>query len=363
LKTEVNSSKRVAVLTVAEPRALSSLQLYTQYFDENMIEYDIICTNRYGEGNTVFKGNLYQYDFKVALTDSRIKKLKPYISYRRFAINILKKNKYDFIVVWNENTMLLFSDYLLKTEVPYSINIRDYNYSRNFILEKIRSMLAKKAAFATAATVHLPDYVKRLNAFPLVSQLESLPDGVILRDIQHLDPIRLSYVGTLRAVMVEDMKRLIDAFANDDRFILGFYGTGSDLLSKYVIDNHISNVVIKGTFDMDQLYQYLNQTDIMNTYYGSGPMEKYRMTIKMGYAVMMNIPIVVSQESEGVVKDINDYGFGFVINELSGLADELYEWYKNLNYSLFKVNCSKYIKRNEEINHRLYLELKPYCES
>ncbi len=44
----------------------------------------------------------------------KIIKARKYLRFRRFAIPILEKNKYDFIIVWNDVAKMMFADYLAR---------------------------------------------------------------------------------------------------------------------------------------------------------------------------------------------------------------------------------------------------------
>lgn len=349
---------KAAILSVADPRALAATSIYTSYFEKRGIEYDVICTNRYGKGGTFFSGELYQYDFEFKPDVNKFSKLLPFLRFRKYALNVLESNNYDFIVAWNENTILLFSDVLLKMGVPYTANFRDFDFARNFLFNALRKKVCKNAIAVTSPCKTTPSFMQEYRPVQIVSLQPDLPPGAIEKAQQHLDPINISYIGTFRPQHAQSAKSFINALGNDMRFFLRYIGTGTESLQQFVEEKELRNVEIRGTFAMDEIGDILNQADIVNSCYGSFPYVEYLlMSIKMGYAIRTKIPLIVGREATEVANTIEQYGIGFVIDDFNNLGDKIYSWYVNLDYQKYSADCDRYIEDTDVINGKLYKKM------
>lgn len=349
---------KAAILSVADPRALAATSIYTSYFDKNGIEYDVICANRYGRGNTFFTGKLYQYDFEFEASARKISKLRSLLGFRDYALDVLRSNDYDFIVIWNENTMLLFSDVIPKLGISYTANFRDLDFVRNPLFDALRRRICKRAIAVTAPSRNVPSFMQDYRAIQLVSLQPDLPVGAFEKTKLHCDPICISYIGTFQLDYVQAAQSFMKALGNDSRFFLRYIGTGTEVLREFVNEMEFTNIEVRGTFAMDEIGEILNQADIVNSYYGPAPYIEYLlMSIKMGYAIRAKIPLIVGCEATEVADSVERYGIGFVLDGFESLGDKLYEWYTNLNYQEYSAGCEKYIDDINKINGELYKRL------
>lgn len=349
---------KVAVLSVADQRGMAPALLYTEYFEKKNISYDVICINRFGSANSIFGGRIYAYSERINNNDSKVKKLIAFKKFEKYALKIINKNSYDFIVVWNENTMTLFSRFLLNTKIPYSINIRDFDYVHAGFIGKIQKKVMNKAALVTIPTLKVPNFLSHIKFIPFISQAPETLKNVSKKEEKHSNPIRFSYIGNLR-----DPKpaiRIIDALKNDNRFLVQYIGKGSEQLSEYIKKNRIKNVRLVGAFDNTEIGKYLNITDIMNVYYdkseGGGYVEYGFQPVKMGYAVKLNIPVVVSSTFSTVASNVKKYNLGFVLDDskLSSFGDDLYFWYMHLKFHEIINGNAEYNRYIESINNKFY---------
>ena len=106
---------------------MSLISLYTNLFQKMHIEYDIIYMDKYGEDEEFSAKNKYRYENIINPNWSKLYKILHYFKFRHYAIRVLNRNDYDFIVVWNDVAIFMFADYLArKYKHKYCLNIRDY---------------------------------------------------------------------------------------------------------------------------------------------------------------------------------------------------------------------------------------------
>lgn len=350
------NEKKVVILSVADLRHMTMISLYTSYLENNNIRYDIICMDRYSESQKV-SSNIYRYAWNTKGNEPKIKKVVPFLKFRGFALKLLRKNDYSFIIVWNENTTLLFSDFLLKqkNKNKYCINIRDLDFSKIFLANIIRRKVIYHSAFTTSCVPLIHECLpQNYNYTIMISKNDS-----ILKDCEKRinkrdknKPIRISYIGKVR--FIEEDKKIIRAFGNDKRYLLQFFGTGAEQLESFIKENGYQNVVLKGTFDVNKTAELLAESDVIHSYFGKNIYAwEYFLPIRFGYAPYIHLPTLVTPGSH-LASIIKEYKIGFIVNNFDTLANDFYKWYDLMNYKDFMEGCENYCEYVDEINKKFY---------
>lgn len=353
---------RVCIISVADKRHMTMVSMFTNYFKNRGICYDIIRTGRYGENlgrtmsdildDTSLKvlGKEFVYEIKQSTGVKKYKKIKKYLEFRCEALKIIKNKNYDFFVVWNENTGLLFSDILSKRK--FCLCIRD-EYKSIFFRRWINHVMRNSVFWTcpcllghkyTAEDKKIMCYNRDYNLLKLISPKNNFNKKI---------PIRITFLGLYHAAP-ETFKRTCDAFLNDERFILQFFGDGFDtLLREYANSISMNNIITKGAFSYEKTAEYLEQTDIINSYYNVDTV-KYAAGIKESYTPMLYIPGIVDESFWGDIS--KKYGFSYVIkqHELDKTPDRLYKWYKELDFEEFKRGCNEFNKIIDSTTASLY---------
>ena len=118
---------RVCILSAVNIKHMALISLYTERLLRDGIDFDIVYMDKYGEDESFPAKN--KYVFKNIIDHKKPKWLKAlrYMRFRKFAVKVLEKNNYDFIIVWNDVAIIMFSDYLARRwKGKYALNIRDY---------------------------------------------------------------------------------------------------------------------------------------------------------------------------------------------------------------------------------------------
>lgn len=119
--------KKVCIVGAMNIKHMSLISLYTKYFDDNGISYDLIFMDRYGIDEKSTATNKYTLHVNMNREWSKFKKLLVYIKFRKYAKSIIFKNKYDIVITWQTFTAYLLADILMtKYKDRYIVNVRDY---------------------------------------------------------------------------------------------------------------------------------------------------------------------------------------------------------------------------------------------
>lgn len=359
---------KVLILSVSDKRHMSMVAPYEEYLNKCDIRYDIIRVSRYDDIKEVHKKekacDIYEFPFNQSTSENKLKKIVPFWRFRRFAKKLIAKNKYDFIIIWNENTAVLFADVLLKLyRYKYCVNVRDIFEIP--LLKKLFNLVIEKSYFSTSPTpaeifgdkkYYITLYNRDTKIAEYVAKKKRLKD--------RNEKLRITFMG-LYASAPKTFQHTVDVFANDERFELCFYGDGFDTeLMDYVNMKHIYNVVTGGAFLYENTYQYLEEADIINSYYNNfdiSPNLPYVAGVKQSYTPMLYLPAINDERTTwGSIS--KKYGFSYLVNDenINTLPDDLFEWYHAIDFEKFKEGCDKFNKIVEESREKLFalLDLK-----
>lgn len=337
--------KRAVILSMDDLRHITMIKLYTDYFDNKKIPYDIICLRRYDDSDTTYTNpDVKVYSYKgTDVNDSKIQKLISYYEYRKYAIRIINENNYDYIVVWGERTAPVFSDFLRKHK-PYCVNIRDIGLPQIPFFSKRLQDAVNNSDFSTWCAPRGQEDLPEHNYVIVYNQNKALVDGALVADsfVKKNVPIRVGAIGYIRHQ--EAARKIMKAFCNDKRFIIQFFGTGSEKLGIYADEIGMKNIELCGTFKSDETSKLLDQIDVINSYCGDGSYDK---TIAIGapiryvYSTMLKKPAIVSPNTY-ISERTKELNIAFTIDDLENAAEEFYQWYYSLNFDQFSANCDRF---------------------
>lgn len=323
---------------------MSLISLYTSYLESNNIEYDIIYMDKYGTKEASNAKNIYRHECKIDRSWSKAKKIKSYLSFRKYAKKILIKEKYDFVIVWGIETSIMFVDYLvLSMKNKYILNIRDYPLIEKKLVFTLLKRIIKASKFTTISSVGFRKFLPSHNYIMMHSLNKNVLDELQQRKKLRgkSEVIRVCFLGYVR--FFEQDKKLMDALANDDRYVLQFFGVGSEILREYAVKNNIKNVEFIQSFNVEETSKLLERADIINNLYGNESLSlTTAVSIKYYYAVYLRLPILVYEDTYmGEIS--NDIGFIFDEN-YTDLAERLYDWYHGINFKEFNRACENILK-------------------
>jgi len=354
----INDSKscaRVAILSCVNIKHMSLISLYTDILKREGVAYDVIYMDKYGEDEEIECNRKYRYINKIDRKLPRfIKKIKYYM-FKPWACRVLKKNKYDFVIVWNDLAIFLFADFLSKhLKGRYCLNVRDNMYYDRPRYGRMYQRCFSNSSFNTISSKGFLDFLpKGVKYYPINSLNLSVLRGMKIRDRMRTEDekIRIGFVGYVR--FFERNEKLLDCFANDPRYEVHFYGTGANVLKKYAESKGIRNGVFHDSFPVSETAKYLENIDIMNNLYGNNTLNiRKAISIKLFHSLYSHIPVLVNTDTY-VGEVATSIGVGYYVTEFTDkFKDDLYKWYHNLNFETLAENCENYLsfarKENKE---------------
>ncbi len=297
--------------------------------------------------------NIIYHEFSVRMQDdvSKLKKMKPFLAYKKYAQNVLSNwGPFDLIVLMHTIPAVLLGNSIYKQlKVPYIFDYRDYTYENHFLYRIVVSKVVKhaKANFVSSNGFRkaLP---KTSNIYTSHNILTEDFAHRFLREKQEKTPIKIGFWGFIRHEKVNI--EVIDAFANDNRFELHYYGREQDVachLKEYVAQKKIKNVSFHGEYNPEERYDIVKNVDMVHNVYSNteAPSQRYAMSNKFYDGILFYLPQLctvgsymaeqVKKKALGVLFDPKDKQF----------ADSVYEYYTNLSMTEFRQNCDSALKQ------------------
>lgn len=98
---------KIAIVGFHNLHLMQFLYKYTDIFDKNNISYDVLYWDRDMDPNLkckAFKGNSISYRYKMSNYQPKAKKIHGFVGCMRYFCKIIKKNKYDHIILLTTQT-------------------------------------------------------------------------------------------------------------------------------------------------------------------------------------------------------------------------------------------------------------------
>ena len=351
---------KACILSVVELKHMVMSSIYTRYFESRGIKYDIIYMDRYHVEEKNNAEQIYRYECP---NGGRFSKIIGYFGFVKFAKKIMRKNEYDFVVVWNEYTSAIFANFLRKEYAGrYSLNIRDL-YNEESLLQNpklFNPLLEKSLSKALFATVSSGEYIKHLPKYDKYMFIHSVNKNILPTPKEYPDvvdeikQIQILYIGKIS--YYEEAKWMINLLKNDTRFLMKFVGIGSEVLKEYCEDIGCRNVEFVGKFESEKTLSYLREADVIYNIYGDERVcEKTALSNKMYYAACLNVPILVCKNTY-MNTVASRCGIAFAVDECepTELGNRLFDWYIKLDRKEIQNKCSDFINEAIDSQEMLY---------
>lgn len=329
----------ICILLTSNLKHSTLISHYTSVLNSKKIDYDIIFFDRYGIEEESEGKNVYKYTEVIDSNKGKSSKLPTFLRFRKYAIDILKKNNYQIVITWNTFTVFLFYTYLKRNKIPYIHNIRDYFNENNILIKSFQNKVSKNSVLNTISSEGFLDFLpnqKYLMVHSLNKDVDLRPDYT---NKVKTGPIKIGFVGNVR--FLEEQKRLIQLFKNDDRFLLYFCGTNAEKLEPFIVKNRISNVELRGAFKPSETKNIINEMTLINNIFGNQSQSVKTLTsIRLYHSTFLYKPILVNEDT--FMSDIvekNGLGFSLDLKD-SSVKDQVYQWYNSLNYQEYKEKCN-----------------------
>lgn len=339
------------------------LSRYIQYFGD---DYDVIYWNRSGIDEQVSAKRVFSYRHSLVnnTLGFSLEKIQGYCGFRKFATRQIGAQEYDLIVALTTNVGVLLGSVLQKDYLGrYIVDVRDYWHDYNKYYRYLERKLLKNALQVVVSSPAYGSFIP-CDSYIIMHNMPYLePENKAVfraRPLRDEGPIRVVCVGA--AKNMENDKRVIQQFANDNRFTLTFIGQGYDELDGYCSEISANNIKVEGYFKPSEtLDKYQNADMVLSMYGNHTPYYDYALSNKLYFAAQLGLPIIVSSDTY-MAEIVSKYHFGIPFDvEASNQCDRVYDYYDSLNRKSLNLSCDSFLRmcaEDEAETEQRLLEIK-----
>lgn len=340
---------KILIIGFTKPKYMPYMNFYLDNISANRNEIHILYWNRdrKDEDLTALTDyTLYEFDEFQADEVPVYTKIGSFLKYRRFASKIIRKGKYDFIIVLHSLPGILVIDKLRRYADKYIFDYRDSTYEKFAPFKKVVELLVKWSRITFVSSDAFRRYLPQNEANKIITSHNILFDSLNHQQDKECfgipsDKIRIAFWGFIRHKDVN--LKLIERLSNDNRFELHYYGREQQIaldLKEYAKTINAENVFFHGEYIPSDRYQFILQTDIIhNIYMDNNTM--LAMGNKYYDGIIFRIPQLCMPESF-MAEMCEKHGVGIAIDPNNEkFADILAEYYYSMDYHNFKCACIK----------------------
>ena len=268
---------KILLMGLGKLKFMPYMNFYLDNIDKNRHDIHLLCWNRdllpdtslNTDGITIHEYECYQED-----DVPKAEKLKSFAGYRKYALELLKKEQFDFIIIAHSLTGIVLWDYIsVKYRGRYIFDYRDFTYESFLPFKCAVAALVKNSVFtfvsSDAYRIYLPptEAHKIHTIHNLDSQLLSSWDSNCSY-VNQADKIRVGFWGFIRDYRLNC--KIIEELGNDSRFELHYYGREHAIcldLKKFTEDKGFSNVFFHGEYNPEDKAEILKNTDLIHNIY------------------------------------------------------------------------------------------------
>lgn len=338
----------ILILGFTKIKYMPYLNFYLDNIDLKQNNVHLVYWNRDCNDDIHATSNIILHEFKCYQKDevSKVKKVKSFIKYRNFTLKLLKSENFDFVVVLHTLPGALISNFLLKHySNKFILDYRDYTYEKINFFRNIICGLVKHSKYTFVSS---DAFRKNL---PKSDKIHT-SHNILLDSLNHretntkiLQPISMAFWGFIRHETIN--KEIIKKLKNDSRFELHYYGREQETalnLKKFAEENNAKNIFFHGEYKPIERYEFAQKTSIIHNLYDND-VTSMAMGNKYYDGIAFYLPQLCNAGSF-MGEMVEKAGIGIACNPYSDtFADDVYNYYINLDLDKFKKNCDKELDR------------------
>lgn len=342
---------KILIIGFAKLKIMPYMNFYINSIDAKVHDVHLLYWNRdLKEEDTSRYPNLTFHEFKCYQEDEvdKWKKLRSFYLYRKYTLDVINSNEFDFVIVLHTLPGILLYDKLKsKFAGKYILDYRDSTYEGFYPFRKLVGGLIKRSRCTFTSSDAFRRYFPHKCKDKVFTSHNILEDSLNHREYNKIksDKIRVAFWGQIRHESVNRL--LIDRLGNDSRFELHYYGREQNIalaLKSYAKQSNYNNVYFHGEYMPEERYEFVKNTDIIHNIY-----HDTNMLLAMGNkyydGLIFRIPQICMPYSY-MGELCEKQGIGISLDPQNGnFADRLFVFYSSLDRVNFYDSCDIELRR------------------
>lgn len=341
---------KILIIGFAKFRYMPYLNFYIDNTDLEKNELHIVYWNRDGLPDTLpQKAGLHLYEFGEIQPDDvrKQQKILNFLKFRKFTADIIKKERFDFIIVIQSVTAVLFYDILTeKYRNRYLFDYRDVTYEGFAPYKKAIAGLVNNSKYTLVSSDAFRRFLPQSDKIHTTHNFtEKALDRRLPAHKNTELPVKLRFWGFLRH---EELNRkIIAALADDSRFELHYHSPALSAepgLREYAASLKAGNVFFHGGYLPDERFSFAEDTDILLNMFENDT-TVYAVGNKFYDGLIFRLPLICTAGS--FMAELSEkYGVGFAADPDSPtFADDIYKYYSSLDTEKFSAACDEALEK------------------
>ncbi|MBI9014039.1 MAG: hypothetical protein JEZ08_17525 [Clostridiales bacterium] len=335
----------IGIVFINDIKLCPYLSKYTDALEALALDYEIIYWNR-TEKNESYPNNHHVLSLPSKEELHPVLKIKAFIKFSIFAKKIIRKKKYDKLVILTTLTGMCMYKMLLKEyKNRYVLDYRDASYEYITVFKNRLEKLIENAYFTCISSKGFLDILPRNTEYVIAHNFkyDELENRVGLGSKSNSEVIKVCYIGLLREKKY--LENLVDTFGNDSRFEMVFHGNGEWLESTKNYAKGIENISFTGGFRSEEKKGFIEASDMMCFNYVSNFNNDKLIANKFYDALIYKKPLIGNIEIfSGHLIEKHAIGISLHYNE-ENFLDKIYEYYQKLDMEQYSLNAEKMLDR------------------
>lgn len=296
---------------------------------------------------------------KGTLAASKSEKMVNFLFYKHDVQELLKKKRYDFLIILTTFPAVLLSGFLRKNYAGrYIIDIRDYTQERFKTYFKIEEKVFSEAALLIISSPGFVNFLPKFKYY-ICHNIDDNVENIVRPDFKRVLGRRIvvSYIGSIS--YETQCKQLIDLVDKDDRFEFHFYGNEANgtVVSEYIKKLNNPRIIMFGEFTPDEKEKIYSKSDLVFNCYGNDRMlVKYAISNKFYDGAIYRKPLLVSPDTS-MAEFSKPFAYPLDLENIGNL-DMLYKWYYEINEKKYIEYANQIIKMAITDNDKLRISIK-----
>lgn len=353
---------KIALISGGNLWFLPFIKNYTSVLDANGIDYDIISWNRDGTDPQIG----IQYEKNSKLDKSKILKLFDFWGFCRFVKTVIRKNKYDKLIIFNPQVALLLKN-VLKSEYKnrYIMDFRDLSVEQ---LPILRNMFSAILDNSWANVISSPGFIDCINGnHEFVLNHNFIPSEEIINSLNHSQDWKKDFINVLTIGGIRDFSsnsEIISSLANKTNVKISFVGKGHAAKSLEEFSEKIgcSNIEFKGYYPKEEERNYIVNTTWMNIFYPPIKSHSTALSNRFYLSIIYKRPMIVTANS--IQGDyVSKYNLGLSIDNTENLYEKMLTWMNANNFEYYSARANELLKQFLNDQFEFIERLKEFCKN
>lgn len=304
----------IGLVVPANVKYAPYVQYYIGELQKSNVKYEVIAWDRLGLDEKV----AYSYKFKTS-DGNRKRVLFGYFGFATFVKKIIKRRKYDKIIVFTVAAAFFIRGILNgKYKNNFIFDIRDDSP----IVRKLPSMVNELCINAYKVVTSSENFKKWIPVDPIIGH--NADKAMIVEHYDDLCSNKISenYSIVFAGMLIEGEINLdlVRQFANNPNVKFGFVGKDNDakyMLAKVCEEEKINNIFYQGVYNKEDIVDiYRNNADYVNIIRRQSEVNRNAVPNKLYDAIISGKPVLVLRHNEAIVRYVEKYNLGVVIDKV-----------------------------------------------